>query len=78
MTMTHSAMKRLKSVDMTLLYWVNKTETEFLKHAMAYATALEKIYIATSADIRHRGMKMMEEMKQFPRASPNVEFIYHS
>ncbi|KAG5592234.1 hypothetical protein H5410_042748 [Solanum commersonii] len=77
MTMTHSAMKRLKSVDMTLM-WVNKTEMEFLKHVLAYATALEKIYIATSAEIRHRGMKMMEEMKRFPRASPNVEFIYHS
>ncbi|WMV43094.1 hypothetical protein MTR67_036479 [Solanum verrucosum] len=77
MTMTHSAMKQLKSVDMTLM-WVNKTEMEFLKHVLAYATALEKIYIATSAEIRHRGMKMMEEMKRFPRASPNVEFIYHS
>ncbi|KAH0645531.1 hypothetical protein KY290_034319 [Solanum tuberosum] len=73
MTMTHSAMKWLKSVDMTLMYWVNKTETEFLKHVLAYATALEKIYIATSADIRHRGMQMMEEMKQFPRASPNMD-----
>lgn len=76
--MTQSAMKRLKSVDMTLLYWVDKTETEFLKHVLAYATALEKIYIATSGEIRHRGMKMMEEMKRFPRASPNVEFIFHS
>ncbi|KAK4728096.1 hypothetical protein R3W88_021084 [Solanum pinnatisectum] len=68
---------QLKSLDMTLM-WVNKTEMEFLKHVLAYATALEKIYIATSAEICHRGMKMMEEMKQFPRASPNVEFIYRS
>lgn len=40
------------------------------------ATAFEKIGVVTTTDFSHRGMKMMDEMKQFPRASPNVEFIY--
>uniref|UniRef100_A0A3Q7HST9 Uncharacterized protein n=1 Tax=Solanum lycopersicum TaxID=4081 RepID=A0A3Q7HST9_SOLLC len=35
------------------------------------ATAFEKIGVVTTTDFSHRGMKMMDEMKQFPRASPN-------
>ncbi|KAG5580622.1 hypothetical protein H5410_051249 [Solanum commersonii] len=56
------AIKWLKSMDMNLTR-VNKTKMEFLKHVLTYATALEKTYVATSTEIRHRGMKMMEKMK---------------
>ncbi|KAG5580626.1 hypothetical protein H5410_051253, partial [Solanum commersonii] len=65
MRMTHSAMKRLKRVDVTLM-WANKTEMEFLKHVLEFATALEKIYIATFAEIHNRGMKNDGEDEAIP------------
>lgn len=73
--MTHSALKRLKSMDINLMR-VNEADMEFLKHVLSSATTLERNMHCDERKFQSRGMKMMEEMKQFPRASPNVEFIY--
>lgn len=84
--MSHSALKQLKRVDMKFIQ-AHEPEIEFLKYVLSVATALEKICVQTYVEYKFTkvyeiereefmGMKMMEEMKQFSRASPKVEFIY--
>ncbi|XP_059277621.1 F-box/FBD/LRR-repeat protein At1g13570-like [Lycium ferocissimum] len=73
--MPHSPLTQLKSVDMILMQ-DNKAEMEFLKYVLSSASALEKVCVVTRERLSHRRMAMMEEMKQFPRASPNVECLY--
>ncbi|KAK6782759.1 hypothetical protein RDI58_020555 [Solanum bulbocastanum] len=76
LTLVNIKILNFKNLIFTKVNWVTyvldlinccpNIERLLITHVLAYATALEKIYIVTSADNRHRGMKIMEEMKQFP------------
>ncbi|KAK4338125.1 hypothetical protein RND71_042612 [Anisodus tanguticus] len=73
--MPHSALKQLKRLDIKLTLFL-ELEIELVKYVLSSAPALEIICISASAQFSQRGMKMMEEMKQFAQSSSNLEFIY--
>ncbi|KAH0645516.1 hypothetical protein KY290_034306 [Solanum tuberosum] len=51
-------------------------EMEFMKIILASAPVLEEIFVWNMVHYIHQGTKMMDEMKQFPRVSPDVRFIF--
>ncbi|XP_059290382.1 uncharacterized protein LOC132043939 [Lycium ferocissimum] len=71
--MPNSTLKQLKRVDIKLSLF-SELEMEFVKYVLSSATVLEIISIVTCAEFSQRGMKMMEEIKQFPPPSLNVMF----
>ncbi|XP_060207923.1 F-box/FBD/LRR-repeat protein At1g13570-like isoform X2 [Lycium barbarum] len=67
--------KLLQSVQMC--YFTGfEMEMEFMKFILACAPVLEEIFIWNVAQYFHRGTKMMDEIKQFCRVSPNVRFKF--
>ncbi|XP_060210357.1 uncharacterized protein LOC132637260 [Lycium barbarum] len=68
--MPNSALKQLKRVDIKLSLF-SELEMEFVKYVLSSATVLEIISIVTCAEFSQRGMKMMQEIKQFPPSSFN-------
>ncbi|PHT58770.1 hypothetical protein CQW23_01133 [Capsicum baccatum] len=85
--MPHTSLKQLKRVDMKFLL-AHEPEIELLKYVLSVAASLEKLCVQTYMsyvmknvyDVERMeefvGMKMMVRMTQFPRAMPNVEFVY--
>jgi len=54
-------------------------EMEFIKYILAYALVLEEIFFWNFAYLGVRsGKQMMDEIEEFRRASPNVEFIFEN
>ncbi|XP_047937909.1 F-box/FBD/LRR-repeat protein At1g13570-like isoform X1 [Salvia hispanica] len=66
---------RLKSIKMQL-FCGNDSEMEFLKYMLSSAAALEEIAIAPHPGcITDGGEAILNELKQYPRASSRAEFI---
>lgn len=58
------------------LFCGNESEMEFLKYMLASATALEEIAITPHAGcITDGGESILNELKQYPRASQGAVFI---
>ncbi|XP_073026286.1 F-box/FBD/LRR-repeat protein At1g13570-like isoform X1 [Primulina eburnea] len=69
-TLTH-----LKTVTMQL-FSGNESEMEFIKYLLSSATELEEMAIAPhSSSVLDGGESILNELKQFPRASPKAEII---
>ncbi|KAL2525336.1 F-box/fbd/LRR-repeat protein [Abeliophyllum distichum] len=66
---------QLKTVDMLLFSGV-EPEMEFVKYLLASATGLEEMAILPHAgSVSDGGESILNELKQFPRASPKAEII---
>lgn len=69
------SMTQLKTVDMQLFSGI-ESEMEFVKYLLASATALEEMAISPHAgSVSDGGESILNELKQFPRASPKAEII---
>uniref|UniRef100_M1DIF3 Ubiquitin-protein ligase n=1 Tax=Solanum tuberosum TaxID=4113 RepID=M1DIF3_SOLTU len=68
-------MKMLQRVEMQGFTGF-EMEMEFMKIILASAPVLEEIFVWNMVHYIHQGTKMMDEMKQFPRVSPDVRFIF--
>lgn len=69
-------MKLLQRVHMSMFSGF-EMEMEFVRLILASAPILEKISIWNYSNLLLRpGREMMDEMKQFYQASPNIEFIF--
>lgn len=72
---TSQCLTKLKAVKMQLFCGI-ESEMEFVKYLLASATALEEIAITPHAgSITDGGESILNELKQYPRASPRVEII---
>lgn len=66
---------QLKTVDMLLFSGV-EPEMEFVKYLLASATGLEEMAILPHAgSVSDGGQSILNELKQFPRASAKAEII---
>lgn len=66
---------QLKAVKMQL-FCGNESEMEFMKYILASAAVLEEIAITPHPDsIMDGGESILNELKQFPRASPRAAFV---
>jgi len=68
-------MKMLQRVEMQGFTGF-EMDMEFMKIILASAPVLEEIFVWNMVHYIHQGTKMMDEMKQFPRVSPDVRFIF--
>lgn len=66
---------QLKTVKMQLFSGI-EAEMEFVKYLLASATALEEMAITPHAgSVTDGGESILNEIKQYPRASPSVEIF---
>ncbi|PIN13613.1 hypothetical protein CDL12_13760 [Handroanthus impetiginosus] len=66
---------QLKTVKMQLFSGI-EAEMEFVKYLLASATALEEMAITPHAgSVTDGGESILNELKQYPRASPNAEIV---
>ncbi|XP_051151677.1 F-box/FBD/LRR-repeat protein At1g13570-like isoform X2 [Andrographis paniculata] len=69
------SLSQLKTVKMQLFSGI-EAEMEFVKYLLASATALEELAITPHASsIADGGESILNELKQYPRASPSAEII---
>ncbi|KAL2490090.1 F-box/FBD/LRR-repeat protein [Forsythia ovata] len=69
------SLTHLKTVNMQLFSGA-ESEMEFVKYLLASATALEEMSISPHAgNVSDGGESILNELKQFPRASPRAEII---
>ncbi|PIN14159.1 hypothetical protein CDL12_13216 [Handroanthus impetiginosus] len=72
---TSDSLTQLKAVKMQLFCGI-ESEMEFVKYLLASATALEEMTITPHAgSISDGGESILNELKQYPRASPRAEII---
>lgn len=72
---TSECLTRLKAVKMQL-FCGNESEMAFMKYILASAAALEEIAITPhTGSITDGGESILNELKQFPRASPRAAFV---
>lgn len=72
---TSECLTQLKAVKMQL-FCGNESEMEFIKYILASAAALEEIAITPHpGSITDGGESILNELKQFPRASPRAAFV---
>ncbi|KAL6533707.1 hypothetical protein OROHE_013540 [Orobanche hederae] len=72
------SLTELKTVKMQL-FSGNDAEMEFVKYLLASATALEEMTITPHAgSIIDGGESILNQLKQYPRASPSVEIFSHA
>ncbi|CAI9775641.1 unnamed protein product [Fraxinus pennsylvanica] len=69
------SLTHLKTVNMQLFSGA-ESEMEFVKYLLASATALEEMAISPHAgNVSDGGESILNELKQFPRASPRAEIV---
>lgn len=69
------SLTQLKTVKMQLFSGI-EAEMEFVKYLLASAVALEEMAITPDAgSITDGGESILNELKQFPRASPSAEIF---
>lgn len=69
------SLMQLKTVKMQLFSGI-EAEMEFVKYLLASAVALEEMAITPDAgSITDGGESILNELKQFPRASPSAEIF---
>ncbi|KAI3453929.1 hypothetical protein Pfo_010592 [Paulownia fortunei] len=72
---TSKCLTQLKAVKMQLFCGID-SEMEFVKYLLASSTALEEMAITPHpGSITDGGESILNELKQYPRASPRVEIV---